>query len=359
MIVGRLQAELAQIDLAVLHRWAPQIAAGDRAREAEQAVLDAVFQPGHAAHLGLERVERAAEGRKHQAAGVAAAFVLQPGHGAAQHEGLGLEALLRGALDVGGYGRVFQLLVVRQATAHDVVALGGAEAFKLLIVVQPLLIGQKARPVHTGACALHEGGGFGVLTLGVFGAVFVARQIMRVAVVDGAVAERIHHMRERQRRAQQRGQGAGAVEQLAHVATPQPQHQRCRGGRHDGVLRALHGGEFAQAGHLGTQRRNQLRADGGNDRFTIHQRLQPREARAQRGGVGLGGDGEEGVPCKRRNGLENAALEGGRLGGGAGGIVHRCNTTRLRTLLSCTGDTRGKILNSSRNTGMDMGRDEF
>ena len=74
--------------------------------------------PGHAAHLLLEGLVRLAEGDEHQAG----LHAHHPGHGAAQHEGLGVEAFLRGALDVRGLRRVLQLLVVRQAPAEVVVA---------------------------------------------------------------------------------------------------------------------------------------------------------------------------------------------------------------------------------------------
>src|SRR4051812_26943888 len=114
-----IEAQAAQVELAVAHRRAPEVRAGDRLRQLEHTIDDAVVQPGHSPHLGLERTEGAAERDEHQA-GLRAR---QPGHRTAKDEGFRLEALLRGALDMREVRCVLDLLVVGQATADAVVLL--------------------------------------------------------------------------------------------------------------------------------------------------------------------------------------------------------------------------------------------
>jgi len=74
----------AQVQLAIGHRRAPEIASGYWAGEAEEGVGDAVLLAGHAGELRLEGVEGVAEGDEHQPF----AARVSPGHGAAQEEGL-------------------------------------------------------------------------------------------------------------------------------------------------------------------------------------------------------------------------------------------------------------------------------
>ena len=157
--------------------------------EAEEAIYYAVFQSGHPPHLRFKRIQRTPKRRKHQPTGILPLVALQPGHGAPQHKRLRLKTLLRRPFDVGRLRSIFQLLVVAQAASHDVVAVRDTERLELLVVMQPLLIRQKARTIHAGTLALHKRGGFCGFTFGVFGAVFIAGQVMGVALVDRAVAE--------------------------------------------------------------------------------------------------------------------------------------------------------------------------
>ena len=74
---------------------------------AEHRIHDAIVHARHAAHLRLEGLQRFPEGNEHEAG----LHADHPRHGAAQHEGLGLEALLCGALHVRGLRCVLQLFV--------------------------------------------------------------------------------------------------------------------------------------------------------------------------------------------------------------------------------------------------------
>ena len=82
---------------------------------------------------------------------------------------------------------------------------------------------------------------------------------------------------------------------------PQPRRQARAVRRHpDREPRHVHPGafegrEFTQAGHLGTQRLDQLRPQGQQGVFAVHQRLQAGQAFAQGGRGGIRGQGEQDV----------------------------------------------------------------
>ena len=115
-------------------------------------------------------------------------MVVHPGHGAPQHEGLGLEALLRGSLHVGGLGRVLDLLVVGQAPAEVVVLLEVAQRLEGVEVVHPLLHGDVAGAVDALAQAMRERRLHRCLALRVLGAVLEAGEVLAEAGVAPAHA---------------------------------------------------------------------------------------------------------------------------------------------------------------------------
>jgi len=117
-----------QVQFPVLHGRAPEISAGDGPGIGEQGVDDAVIQARHAFELGLVGVKGMPEGHEEETLlpGVG------PGHGAAQHEGLRLEILLRSAFDMGGQGGVLDLFIVAATSPENIVLRLGRQRFKII-----------------------------------------------------------------------------------------------------------------------------------------------------------------------------------------------------------------------------------
>ncbi|MNZ44124.1 hypothetical protein D3C78_617480 [compost metagenome] len=253
-----------------------------------------------------------AEGEEHQAGLLA----VGPGHRAAQDEGLRREAFLGGALDVGGLGSVFQLLVVALAPADDVVLLLFRQSVEAVQIVQPVLHGGEAAAAHAvGSCA-GDGGGQRRLVLGVFRAVLVAGQVVTAPVAEGIAA--LHQAQGRRQRGDQR---AAALQQLAAVvaAQPAPQGMLGRGDIHGGAVQHR---ERAQAVDPAAEGVQQCRAETGHGGLPVGEAAQLVE-RAGQAVRRL--EGEEQVACLRRyRGGEDARLgvtHGDSLGEAARGSV--------------------------------------
>jgi hypothetical protein len=107
-----------------------------------------------------------------------------PGHGATHHEGLGLEALLRGAFDVGGLRRVAPALRCRCGGGPTTLSCSCVDmAFERVKVMYPLLHRHEAGAIQAGALAPGQRRLFGrIAILGVFGAVLVAGQVAAMAI---------------------------------------------------------------------------------------------------------------------------------------------------------------------------------
>jgi len=136
--------------------------------------------------------------------------------------------------------------------------------------------------------------------VGVFGAVFVAGQIMAVLVAEGFL-----HVYQAQRRGQRGFEGVAAVEQLTTVDPVQPDPQRVLGRR---VFHAdaAHGRKAAQTVDLHVQGFGQGFTETDHRRLAVHQIHQVvdrlRQCFNRR-------KGKKQVTCLRRNrGGENARL---------------------------------------------------
>ena len=125
-------------------RRTPVVAAGDRAREAEQAVGDPVVEADHAAQDALVGIQ--AGGVGHEVEAMLAHVA--PRHRPAQHERRRIEALLRRALDVRRRRRVLELLVRLAVAADDVVALLRRQLLDAREIVHPALRGDEAAAGH-------------------------------------------------------------------------------------------------------------------------------------------------------------------------------------------------------------------
>jgi hypothetical protein len=252
--------------------------AGDRPGYLEQRIDDAIVQAGHAPHLRLKGIEGLAEGHEHQPGLVPR----RPGHGAAQHEGLGLEALLCGAFDVGGSRRVVQFVVVAAPPPDHVVLLPRPHAFKSVQVVQPLLHGHEAGAIQAGALAVGQRGLFGRRILRVLRAILIAGQVTAVAVGAAPVAKRLDRALKPQCRCQRLLDRARGMHQLAAIGATQPAPQGGGGGGHldPGPLQGRKG---AQAGHRGPQRGDHIRTDADHGMGSIDQGCQTRQGFAQGG----------------------------------------------------------------------------
>ncbi|MNG04083.1 hypothetical protein D3C84_871890 [compost metagenome] len=121
---------------------------------------------------------------------------------------------------------VVEFFVIAQATAHDVIRLMGRHRAKALEVMLPLLERGKTAAHRALDARPHQRGGRGGFVTGVFGAVFVAGQVMAVTV-----AETLGDLHQAQGRRQGRLEGVAAVEQFATVGTVQPAPERLLRGR--------------------------------------------------------------------------------------------------------------------------------
>ena len=85
---------------------------------------------------------------------------------------------------MGRFGRVFELLVVAQTPADDIVLIGLRQRFEMVEVVDPLLGRDKAGAVEPGPQVPGDRGFDGGIVLGVLCAVLVARQIEPAIVFE-------------------------------------------------------------------------------------------------------------------------------------------------------------------------------
>jgi hypothetical protein len=164
---------------------------------------------------------RYSEGDEHQSV----LAVVRPGHGAAKHEGLGLEALLCGAFDVGGSRRIVKFVVVAAPPPDHVVLLPRPHAFKSVQVVHPLLHGHEAGAIQAGALAVGQRGLFGRSILRVLRAIFIAGQVPAMAVGAAPMAKRLDRALKPQCRCQRLLDRARGMHQLAAIGATQPAPQ--------------------------------------------------------------------------------------------------------------------------------------
>ena len=199
--------ELRQNERAVTHGRAPEQAPGHRTREAEEGINDSVIETRHAPHLGDEWIDCGGERHEHQPLprGVG------PRHRTAQQEGLGFEVLLRRAGNMGCGGSIVQFLVVVETPTDDAIPDARRMRGEEVEIMHPLLHRNEA-PASGIA-----GGGHGVVSLGILGAILVAREITAIAkakAVDHALdPERIGHLAF---------DGTGVQEDVTGILSPHP-----------------------------------------------------------------------------------------------------------------------------------------
>ena len=176
--------------------------------------------------------------------------------------------------------------------------------------MQPLLDRDEAGAIKACAPALHEGGGLGRLAFGVFGAVFIAREVPAVARRALAVAKGLDHAVQVKGRGQRFFKPPRQQHQITLITAAQPQAQ---GGRRGGHLNAgtRERRELAQAGDCRAQGRDQPGAECRHHGLAIHQRGEALQALAQ--GRRLRGsgrcDGEKSVTPDGGHGLQDAGLK--------------------------------------------------
>ena len=171
----------------------------------------------HPAKLSLEAIQRLAE-RDEVEAVLADAAV---GHRLPQDERLGVEALLRGALDVRGRGRVGQLDVGLGIAADGAGARRGGHAIDGVQIVDPALDRHEAAAVEAGAASGDDCGADGGLALGILGAVDEAAEIAPVPV-----AERIDLVNDVEQAVEARRECPPRVEQSSRIAVREVDPQR-------------------------------------------------------------------------------------------------------------------------------------
>src|SRR5207253_641727 len=104
----------------------------------------------------------------------------RPGHRAAQHECLGIEAFLRGPLDVRGIGRIVELVVGFGGPADRVIAIERRHGIEAPQIMNPLLDGDEAR--SSEAALIEDRGRYRVLTLRVLGTVLEAGEVATAVI---------------------------------------------------------------------------------------------------------------------------------------------------------------------------------
>ncbi|MNL09167.1 hypothetical protein D3C87_1299160 [compost metagenome] len=176
----------------------------------------------------------------------------------------------------------------------------GRHGVKTLEVMLPLLDRGETAAHRTVSAVADQRGSQSGFVARVFGAVFIAGQVVAVAVTEA-----FSHLHQTQGRCQRGFKGFAAIEQFATIRTVQPAPQRllCRRvvDAHAGQRR-----EHAQAFDVALQRLDQGLTETDHRRFAVHPLQQFIQRRRQFSG---GLQGEEHMTGLRRNwGGENARL---------------------------------------------------
>src|SRR3954469_20981778 len=289
---ARSQAQRREVDPSVAHRRKPVITARDGVRETEEPVEEPVLLAHHAPHHAVESVERGDVRDELQPL----PRLARPGHRASHHERGGIEALLRGALDVRGLGSIVELFVGRGVSADHVVALARRHAMEPVEVVDPALDGGEARAVRRNRRGRRR------LALRILGAVLEAREIAAASIF-----EEVHRVLGDERVREESPQVARGVEEGAAVGPTEEEPERLLCGR-DAATWSGESGKDTQARDRlaeGEHRGKTDADDPGGGWLAIAQA-------AQRGrAVGFGGNAEGEASrygCMR---LEDAGLRFG------------------------------------------------
>ena len=190
-------------------------------RKTEEAVDDSVLLSGHSPKLDFECIERFPECHEHQTFSAR----IRPWHGAANNEGLAIEAFLRRPFDVCRNRRVIEFLVVAQTPSDDVVALGLGHCLEMLQVMYPLLGRDEARTIEPGSRSFDYRRIDCRISFGIFGAVLVTRQIepsIVLEAVDSPLTAKCWSKHARNRVSRMSNRSAVAV------SNPEPDIGLCR-----------------------------------------------------------------------------------------------------------------------------------
>ena len=179
---GAAMTQRAQVKLAVVHGWAPEIGACFGFAEGEQGIDDAVFGAAHATQQGLEGVEaewpKAVNTRPPR---------LPSAHGMERRSTKASGAKLSWAVRLtwADCGRIVQFFVAVGIAPDGVVLLQAWHGFEQVELVVPVLQREEAAAGQRASAVGQEGHFERLVVLRVFGAVFIAGQVAAIGVVEG------------------------------------------------------------------------------------------------------------------------------------------------------------------------------